>query len=233
MNIVLCSSFRNAAGYVGRYASQVELLRSALASRGDKLTCLWAEGDSVDDTLDRLTKVAHLFDARLIDATHGGPVYGPRVNAQRFCQLAYVANKVWEQLPAEADVVLWVESDLIWRASTLLALIDRLDTYPAVAPMVLDRLPDTGARAHVTFYDTWAFRRNGLRFAKARPYHADLLSAEGMLRMDSVGSVLVMRGDVARGVYVPGEDVLMGTCRMIYENGGSVWLDMEQTVFHP
>jgi hypothetical protein len=211
----------------------VEALRSALAMRGDTLTCLWGEGDSTDGTLARLTELTRLFDARVIDVTHGGPAFGPVVNMQRFRQLAYVANTIWEQLPADMDAMVWVESDLIWEAETLLRLIDRLATYPAVAPMVLDSLPATGAQANHTFYDTLVFRRNGVRFAKPLPYHADVPAANGgMLRVDSAGSVLAMRAEVARGVYVPIEDVLIGTCRMIYEQGGSVWVDTGLTVWH-
>jgi hypothetical protein len=94
--------------------------------------------------------------------------------------------------------------------------------------MVLDSPPAE------SFYDTLVFRRNGVRFAKPLPYHADVPGANGgMLRVDSAGSVLAMRGEVARGVYVPIEDVLIGTCRMIYEQGGSVWVDTGSVCFHP
>lgn len=228
MNITLCSSFRNSTGYLRRYFAQVVALADALHARGDRLSCLWGEGDSTDRTRVMLEAMQWRIKSRVIDVTHGGPAFGPVVNMQRFRQLAFVANTIWEQLPAEMDAMIWVESDLIWEAPTLIRLIDHLATYPAVAPMVLDSPPSN------EFYDTLVFRRNGVRFAKPLPYHADVPAAKGgMLRVDSAGSVLAMRAAVARGVYVPIEDVLIGTCRMIYEQGGSVWVDTGSVCFHP
>lgn len=234
--IVVASSFRDAVPYLSRYFAQLVALDEALHRRGDKLMCLWGEGDSTDATLRTLQGAAFRFNAKVIDVTHGGKKYHSIVNLQRFRQLAFVGNKIWEALPADADVVLWVESDLMWDAATLVKLIDRLQTYPCVAPMVLDSLPATGAEANRTFYDIFAYRRNSVGFTKARPYHPDLLTlhaTDGMLRMDSVGSCVALRADVAREVYFPVTDVFVGLCKLIYDNGESVWLDSTQVVWHP
>lgn len=232
MNITLCSSFRNAVPYLPVYLRQVADLDTLLYHAGHRLSFIWAEGDSTDSTQKMLHAARRRFKSTIVDATHGGPAYGSIVNVQRFAQLAYVANKVWELLPAEADVVIWAESDLWFDAQTMLALINRLEDYPAVAPMVMHKsgyaaYGDPGVRY---FYDRWAFRCNGQQFTNHPPYHP-AINGE-MLKMDSVGSCLAMRGDVARGVYVPIEDVLVGTCRLIYENGGSVWLDPTLSVEH-
>ena len=110
----------------------------------------------------------------------------------------------------------------------MLRLIERLQEVPVVGCMVLDSPPAN------TYYDVHVHRRNGVQFTKQPPYHADIASAAGgLLEMDSVGSIIAMRGDVARAVYVPMEDVLVGTCRMIRENGGSVWIDTGAKCLHP
>ena len=97
-----------------------------------------------------------------------------------------------------------------------------------ITPMVLESPPSN------LYYDVWAHRRNGVQFTKQPPYHAELpLVADWLLEMDSIGSIIAMRGDVARAVYVPMEDVLVGTCRMIRELGHKIWLDTGAKCLHP
>lgn len=226
MNITLCSSFRTSTGYLPRYLSQCHDLDTLLYHAGHRLSFIWAEGDSTDSTQKMLHAARWRFKSVIVDATHGGPRFESIVSVRRFAQLAYVANKVWELLPTDADVVVWAESDLIWEPAMMVRLIDRLAEVPCVAPMIMD--------GPTSFYDTFCFRRNGVQLTKQPPYHSDFESANGgLLEMDSIGSIVAMRGEVARAVYVPVEDVLVGTCRMIRENGGSVWLDTGAKCFHP
>lgn len=228
MNIVLCSSFRNATGYLQRYLRQVDALDTLLYHAGHRLSFIWAEGDSTDSTQKMLHAARWRFKSVIVDATHGGPNFESIVSVRRFAQLAYVANKVWELLPESADVVIWAESDLIWEPTMMVRLIERLQEVPVVSPMILESPPSR------LYYDVWASRRNGQQFTKQPPYHSDIASANGgLLEMDSVGSIIAMRGEVARAVYVPVEDVLVGTCRMIRELGYSVWLDTGARCFHP
>lgn len=228
MNITLCSSFRSATGYLPRYLSQVADLDTLLYHAGHRLSFIWAEGDSTDSTQKMLHAARWRFKSTIVDATHGGPAFESIVSVKRFAQLAYVANKVWERLPADADVVIWCESDLIWEPAMMLRLIERLADVPVVGPMVMESPPSN------LYYDVWAHRRNGQQFTKQPPYHAELpLVADWLLEMDSIGSIVAMRGDVARAVYVPMEDVLVGTCRMIRELGHSVWLDTGAKCLHP
>lgn len=246
MNITLASAFRNSTSYLQRYLSQIADLDHALYERGHRLSLIWVEGDSTDSTQKMLHAARWRFKSTIVLANHGGPAYGSIENVQRFAQLAYVANKAWEVLPADADVVIWAESDLIWEPAMMVRLIEWLAAVPVVGCMVMDG-PNS-------FYDVFCFRRNGQRFTKQPPYHADLVGlndrtdrtdgthmsheshpsyASPLLEMDSIGSIVAMRGDVARAVWVPMEDVLVGTCRMIRELGHKVWLDTGSRCFHP
>lgn len=228
MNITLCSSFRTATGYLPRYLRQVDALDTLLYHAGHRLSFIWAEGDSTDSTQKMLHAARWRFKTTIVDATHGGPNFDSIVSVRRFAQLAYVANKVWELLPAEADAVIWVESDLVWEPAMMVRLIERLQDVPCVGPMVMDSPPAQ------TYYDVWAHRRGGVQFTKQPPYHPHIPATNGcLLEMDSIGSIVAMRGEVARAVYVPVEDVLVGTCRMIRELGHSVWLDTGAKCFHP
>lgn len=233
MNVVLASAFRDATPYLGRYFDQVVGLNDALHSAGHKLFCLWGEGDSSDHTLTALRAMRWRLNSQVVDVTHGGRKFGSIVNARRFQQLAHVGNTIWAAIPETADAVLWVESDLIWEPTTLLALVEHTAIYPCAAPMILDLLPDTGAQANVTYYDTYGFMRRGIHFTKAPPYHPDLPAVTRMVRMDSVGSCLAMRGAVAKGLYFPANDVIVGLCAQIREKGESVWLDKQLVVWHP
>lgn len=222
MNITLCSAFRNAEKYLDRYFKQIADFDLVLIKRGDNLSPIWGEGDSTDGTLSELWRMA--FGARIVDCTHNGPVFGSIESAQRFKQLAYVGNKILDAVPIDTDVLVWVESDLTWKPETLIALINRLQYLPCVAPMVMEK--STGG-----FYDIWAYRCNGVQFTKNYPYHTDLRGE--LLQMDSVGSCVAMVGDVAKRVRFPEQDVFVGLCRQINALGESIWLDPALTVWHP
>lgn len=228
MNVTLCSAFRNASNYIDRYFAQVDRLSNALDQRGDILHLILAEGDSADNTWQSLHRVACDGNMQLVTVNHGGPDYGSVVSTERFANLAKVCNAIWQRLPANADAVVWMESDLIWEPATVLALLDHLTHVPAVAPMVMLRREGFPADF---FYDSWAFRKNGKHFGHWPPY--DDWLGEDMMQVDSAGSCLVMRGDVARAVHWPSEDVIVGLCRLINEQGGSVWLDSKLQVTHP
>lgn len=236
MNVTLCSAFRNSSAYIDRYFVQVAGLRDALKRRGDCLYLVLAEGDSVDATWSDLFWQTDDFDAEVLRVNHGGPDHGSVVNAERFANMAKVWNEIWRRIPDDADAVIFVESDLIWQPSTILALLDDLEHVPAVAPKIILRREGWPPNL---FYDVWAFRRNGEHFTHNPPYvpltvkgHIEMM--DGSLgQIDSAGSCIVMRGEVARGLCWPPEDVVVGVCRQIRERGDSIWLDAQQTVVHP
>lgn len=227
MNITLCSAFRNASRYVNDYIRRISDLELELYKRGDTLSLVWGEGDSTDDTLYPLKlcrSTAH-FKCIIVDCTHNGPTFESIEHPQRFRQLAYVGNKILAAIPDDADVVLWVESDLVWKPETLIALIDRLQTVPCVAPMIMEK--SSGG-----FYDVWAGRIHGQRFTKSYPYFIGYKPNE-LVQVDSMGSCMAIRADLARQLTWPEEDVFVGLCRNVYALGHSVFLDTGLTVWHP
>ncbi len=236
MNVALCSAFRNSTPYLANYIFQVRRLAWALAERGDNLYVVWGEGDSTDDTAWYLEFIKHTTDrpadgqlrGTLINVSHGGPEFGSVVDAQRFKQLAYVANKIWAQIPDDADAVIWCESDLIWDASTMLALIDRLKEVPCVAPMIM--LEREGFPPDA-FYDFWGFRKHDKQFNQLPPYFSGW-PVSGLVQVDSAGSCLVMNATLARQVHFTEESVIVGMCEQINSLGASVWLDTSLKVVH-
>lgn len=230
MNVTLCSAFRSSMSYLARYLNQVSGLRQALGDRDDRLNFVWGEGDHVDDTRRVLVGASVFYNAEIVTVNHFGPDHGSVVNAERFANMAKVWNEIWRRIPDDADAVIFVESDLIWEPATMLALLDDLEHVPAVAPKII--LQREGY--HPAFwYDNWAFWRNGVQISVVPPYFADLIGNDDLLGLDSAGSCLVMRGNVARGLCWPPEDVVRGVCRQIRERGDSIWLDAKETVIHP
>lgn len=225
MNVVLGSIFRNSSHYLHRYFSQAYRLREELKERGDSLRLVLVEGDSSDDTWEALAKWGRDFDLSRIKREHGGPPWGSVDDPARWRALSFCCNGVMEYITAGDDAVIYVESDLHWEVPTMIRLLDQLDDdHPAIAAMCFTAL---GA-----FYDTWGHRKNGKSFGPFPPYHAEL-KAHDLTEIDSAGSCIVMRGDVARRVRFGPEDCVRGLGRSIWENGYSLWIDPHARVVHP
>lgn len=226
MNVTIVSTFRQAVAYIPRYFAQIDHLAILLARRTPytRLNLLLGYGDSTDGTGEALFEAAaDSIGAHLIDVSHGGPHFGSIEDAQRFRQLAQTGNKLWAAIPPDADVVALVESDLIWEAETMLRLIDHLHFCEVIAPMVMDG-PES-------FYDVFAYRKDGVRFTKTPPYCADLNGK--VLKVDSAGSVLFMRAGLARLVRFTEDEVVVGMCKQIYQYGGAIFVDPTLKVIHP
>jgi hypothetical protein len=224
VNVTIISAFRNSVAYIPRYFDQMGALAKALAARGDWLHLILGYGDSTDGTGEMLFEESQFsMSAMLVEVSHGGEIYGSIEHPQRFKQLAYVGNRLLDLVPPQADVVGIVESDLRWQPETMVQLIDHLAEVPAVAPMIMDG-PNS-------FYDSWGFRRDGVRFTKTPPYYPGLNGQ--LFQVDSAGSVLFVRGDLARKARLSDGEAIIGFCDNINQAGGSIWLDPTQAVQHP
>jgi hypothetical protein len=215
MTITMGSMFRNSTGYLSRYFAQAMQLRTALEHRGAKMRLVLVEGDSTDDTWVKLAEQTEWWDAVLVKRAHGGPRWGSVDDPARWRALSWVCNGVMEHLGTDTDALIYVESDLSWDAETMVALLDRLDNeHPAMSPM---SFAENG-----NFYDIWGYRKNGCGFSMHAPYHPEL---NGITQIDSAGSCIVMRGDVAKQARFGPHDCVLGLGRSIYQAGFSLWVD--------
>lgn len=172
---------------------------------------------------------AELGDAQIVDCTHGGAAYGSVVKAERFRQLAHVASRVWAAIPTDTDVMVWVESDLIWEPITLIRLVGRVAEYGAISPMVFLRRAGWGKES---FYDTYAaVGLNGQHFSHHAPYHADY-NPDEPFRVASMGSCMAMRGDIARRITFDDNTIFPDICRQIAAGGYGVYVDPSLCVYH-
>lgn len=239
MNIVVASAHRNsysAGRQLSRWLDQIQNLRYALLSI-DHLRVIAAEGDSTDNTRKMLIQGVRTRrqDLTIVDCSHGGPNYGSTEDPRRMSYLSKVANAIFDSVREDDDILVYVESDLIWKASTILSLIvllgqsqdqdkDNGKKVDIVAPLVF---------AGEYFYDVYAYRGlDGQRFGPVAPYHSSL-QPKGLTEVSSAGSCLVMRGDVARQVRIKDDGALVGWCKSAREMGYKIYVVSEYRVEHP
>lgn len=215
MKVVLGSIFRDSTGYLLKYAKQVYALDRALRSQGHGLELVFVEGDSKDGTHYALGRLFDTFKLTLIKRAHGGPAWGSVDQPDRWAALSWCANGVMENVPLDAGAFIYVDSDLEWDAATMLKLLNDLSSVPAVAPMCLT----TGG----TFYATWGFVKDGRNFGPFAPFHP--LVADTLTPIDSAGSCVAMRGDVARRARFGPFDFVRGLGRSIREAGYGLFVD--------
>lgn len=226
MNICLAAMFQNATGYLQRYAIQVKALRDAAPQH--EFDMILAEGDSTDGDA-TWRSLNDLFPGKAFKRVHGGQIYGPIDVTQRWLQISFVMDGVFERIRPEHDAVIWVESDLIWEPATLLKLLDHIQKpgVDAAVPMVFMR---------DVHYDIWAMRKDGIRFTGYPPYHKCLTepSVNGLYQIDSGPGCIAMRGDVARKSRCrPPSLAMVGLCNNIRSYGYKIWLDPTLRVNHP
>jgi len=222
--VLMASIVRDGSHYLDRYAVQVGRLSALLGEQGWKLRLALAENDSQDDTHRRLQMLASDHHGAAWDLSHGGPKFGSIDNAVRWGNIARTWNRLLDRVAGwQRQALIYVEADLIWTEGTMVRLLQHLDTVPAVAPMCW-----MGS----IFYDIWGHRKDGVHFRNTPPFHPALVGHNGgLMQIDSAGSCIAMRGDVAQVARLNETEAMIGPS--IYEQGHSLWLDPSLEVRHP
>jgi len=231
MNVAVGSMFCNSTAYLERYFAQVTALRDALHPQGHALRLILAEGDSTDNTWDALhaaTTGPEAIPAEIVKRAHGGPMFGSVNIDRRWRQISYVCDGILERVTPADDALLYVESDLIWQAETMVTLLGHLEHVDAVAPM---------AMRGETFYDIWGYVADQRHFQPDAPYHPMLESPESrrvLHELLSAGSCIAVRGAIARKTrFRPPELAIMGWCHQMLQMGHRLWLDPTVQTQHP
>lgn len=213
----LVSIARNASHQVDRYIAQVQALRERMP-----VDVVIAEGDSADDTYERLCAA----DVKVLKVEHGGPQYGSHDVLERWRQLAAVCNvalTVGRRDLQPDENLIYVEFDLLWSPETMEKLNAHLSLYPAVSPMSMH---------NGRFYDVWGYRKNGDCFPFHPPYFPGW-SDTMMHQIDSSGSCFALSNTAAQVAHFGHDDCVLGIGRSIREAGLSLWLDPTLEVTHP
>lgn len=225
--ICVLSFFRNSAhGQAQNFMQQVQKLRHC-THFPVRVSAVY--GDCEDNTKSVLQREAERYDLALTltEHSHGGPVFGSTEGLDRLTALSALGNAGLATIRDDDDYVFYVESDLIWSPHVVLGLLEQLialRTDAIIAPLVF-------AGEH--FYDVFCYRKNGERFAPFYPYHSELKHDGSLTEVDSVGSSLLMTGNVARTCRMSESGVLMSLCASAWERGFPVLVDASQRITHP
>lgn len=226
MKVAVGSAFRDSdcCGQLSSYLKRLDLLRNELCFHDHTLYFIAAEGDSKDFTRDHLMMSMSLFDGIVPDCSHGLGWFGSTEAPARMKALQGVGNAILENVPEDADVLVYVESDLLWDVPTIMGLIERLSPeVDVVAPLTF---------AGDCFYDIFAYRKDSVRFIPFKPYHKDLKES-GLTEIDSAGSCLVMKGQVARSCRIGETEGLVSFCQDARSKNFRIWTDVDRIVRHP
>lgn len=257
MNIVLGSAFRNAAGgQIDRWTKQCRQLRDYLCTDqayktlgviiGDsyglvapdpptRFRVVAVEGDSTDFTRGQLVQDCrhHGLNLSLVTCNHGQRLFGSTEESDRLKALSQVGNAILSSVNETDDYLIYVESDLIWKTYTILCLLERVarENYDIVAPLVF---------AGDLFYDVFLFRGlDGNRFSPFYPYHYSLVNGcqeelkLNPVNVQSAGSCLVMKGEIARQCRIRNDQALLGFCEDAREKGWKIFVDPNERIEHP
>lgn len=229
MNIAVGSCFRDCAGrQIDRFLDQVQALMLHVGP-SHNVRVIAVEGNSLDYT--RLELVAgakrRSVELTLHTCNVAGPRYGSVELPERLEALSAVGNAILSGVEPADDVLVYVESDLIWGPHEIGSLIDAAYTptqFDVFAPLVF-------AGQH--FYDVWGFRGlDGERFAPFAPYHASLRGTE-QVEVSSVGSCLVMRREIAERCRMRNGGALVDFCGDVRARGYKIAVWPLFRVEHP
>jgi GT2 family glycosyltransferase len=225
MKIAIGSIVRDGESYVDRHADQIAAL--AAAAPEHSFHPIIVEGDSKDATYERLRA---RFNGAVSQASHGGPAFGSVGDPARFRQSSWTWEHVLARIDASFDVFVYIEADLRWVPGAILALMGHLERpeVDVVAPMCIYQ---------GRHYDSWGLRGiDGVCFGPNFPFHYCLIekSQTGLYPINSAGSCLVMKAEVARTAHFdPPEEAVVGFCSNARKLGWSLWLDPKTWVEHP
>ena len=223
--IAVGSMFRDSSSYIDRSFHQYEGLAKELDKRGETVRFIFCENSSVDDTFDRLRGWAGAWDTTLVQRADDCPYFRSEDRRDRWRHLAWVANGVLEEVTADDDAFIYVESDLAWEPSMMLRLLDHLNTVDVVGPL---NMRDDG-----TLYDRWGTRgMDGRRFTAEPPHHPCLNGADGLVEVQSSAGCTAMVADVARMTRFDPVDCYVGWNRAMRLSGFKVWIDPSLSVVH-
>lgn len=186
-----------------------------------RLRYLWAVGDSTDATEDILRDVT-ANDPRVTIVRNDTGIEGDD-SATRMIRLTQTARAIYDLVGPQDDLICLHESDLISPVN----VIQRLIACPGDVKAGWVTLGEL-------FYDTYAYRKDGVKFSNHPPYHACYRS-DAPFEVDCVGSVWMAP---AKEFY--GENAIRGTTggvidvmHQLKERGYRVFVDPTLPIVQP
>lgn len=225
--VVMCSMWKDDCNR--RIVDRVEHLL-AKAETYPALRFVWVVGDSTDDTTRALANLSMGYDnARIVDIGDTG-IVGSGM-ATRLRRLSETGNEWWNWCDGGFDGYVMIhESDILSPpdvVNQLVAHAERGRCPIAGWPTIKLR----GEQGVAYFYDTWAYRKDGVRFENDVPYHACYRYPEPFT-VDSFGTMYMFHAEDVPLVRFENNAVL-DLCRQLREQGRDLWVDPTLKVEQP
>lgn len=228
--VAVCSLFRSNASFVAPYFSHI----CDWQYPNDRIVVVCVEGDSTDDTPQRLLKAAKRYRksglAVIVDKYDlGAPHYPSVIDPNRLSVLAKTWNRGLElALLEKPDYVLILDSDIRTPTNLLSRLLSR--NKDVIAPMFFVEGADD-AKGQGRFRDTWAYWAGTRSFTERHPYH--IKYCRGVFEVDGVGVPLIKASVLRAGARFTEAEEVKGLCREIKTRGYRIYVDGTIAVWHP
>ena len=165
------SIFRDSAEYVDTYLRQLCLL---FEYYGNNCRAVWLEGDSMDNTYEKLQKAKIDFEFKgneieLVKFEVGGHKWPSMAHPDRWLQISTCWNKCLEH-GKPSKYTMAVESDLLWNYDIVPRLLNYLGEKVHVIYPMLMTYRSIEYVPFEQFYDIHGFSINGNKFQGQPPY---------------------------------------------------------------
>lgn len=221
--VVMCSLWRNDANR--RLADRVEHLL-AKTKAYPNLRYVWVVGDSRDDTTQALADLVDVpFDnVRIVDIGYTG-IEG-NDHPSRLRRLSETANEWWNWCE-NADYIMVHESDIVSPPD----VVNRLVAHAERGRCPIAGWPVLELQGQKLFYDTWAYRKDGVRFTNSPPYH-DCYRADEPFVVDSFGTMYLFHAEDVPLVHFE-DNAVLDLCRQLRAQGRDLWVDPALVIEQP
>lgn len=193
----------------------IEARTKHLLSKRGVSRWVWVEGDSSDGTFVALQGMKQGKDVEIIHYDTG--IVGDDEHT-RMRRLSATVKAGFAQVRPADDYWLIHESDLI-SPPDLVKRFLATGKCPVAGWPVLEVAP-----GQEIFYDTWAYRRFGVRFSNLPPYHPCYDEKE-LFEVDSVGSVWMFHAEDIRRGLVCTYNACVELCDQLRAMGRDIWVD--------
>lgn len=208
-NVVLMSLWRNDEG---RKVS--ERIGHLLGKTYPNLRWVWVVGDSTDKT-EMVLRAAAELEPRIEIVRYDSEIEGNDPDT-RLRRLSLTANAGLDCVREGDDYWVIHESDIV----TPNDLIERF--------LATEKCPIAGWPMYKSmFYDTWAYRQNGVKFSNAQ------VRPEGLIEMDSVGTCWMFHAEDLRSGVRASTGAAVELCNKLRELGRHIWVDPSIEVRQP
>lgn len=221
-SVVMCSLWRN-----DENRQLVERVTHLLAKRETypNLRYVWVVGDSTDGTTEMLAAASAGYPVKIIDIGDTG-IVGEDVPT-RLRRLSETANEWWHWVD-DADYVMVHESDIVTPPN----VVNFLVAHAQAGRCPIAGWPTLEVRPGVTwFYDTFAYRKDGVRFSNQPPYHA-CYQPDEPFTVDSFGTMYLFHAEDVPLVRFH-DNAVLDLCQQLREQGRTLWVDPTLEVSQP